>query len=95
MPLQMRLPKVGFKNINSIEYVGLNLDRITHIADSLNTTSIDFKMLLDAGIVRRTDKVKVLGSGELSKALQISVHACSESAKTAIEKTGGSLNIVK
>ncbi len=95
MPLQMRLPKIGFKNINRVEYVVLNLDRVEHIAETLGTTSIDFAALLNAGIVRRTDKVKILGGGEMAKAVQLSVHACSESAKAAIEKIGGSLNIVK
>jgi large subunit ribosomal protein L15 len=95
MPLQMRLPKVGFKNINKVNYVVLNLDRVEHIAETLGTTSIDFATLLKAGIVRRTDVVKVLGSGEMTKPVQLSVHACSESAKAAIEKTGGSLNIIK
>lgn len=95
IPLQMRLPKVGFKNINGIEYVVLNLDRLAHIADSFNSTTVDFPMLLKAGIVRRTDVVKILGSGELTKALTVSVHACSESAKAAIEKAGGTINIVK
>ena len=95
IPLQMRLPKVGFKNVNNIEYVVLNLDRLAHIADSHNTTTVDFAMLLNAGIVKRTDVVKVLGKGELTKALNVSVHACSESAKAAIEKAGGTINIVK
>jgi large subunit ribosomal protein L15 len=94
-PLQMRLPKVGFKNINAVEYVAFNLDRIEQVAASLGTSTVDFAALLKAGIVRRTDKVKILGGGELTKALSISVHACSDSAKTAIEKIGGTLNIVK
>ena len=95
IPLQMRLPKVGFKNINCIEYVAFNLDRIEQVATSLGVSSIDFATLLNAGIVRRTDKVKILGGGELTKPISISVHACSESAKAAIEKIGGTLNIVK
>ena len=95
IPLQMRLPKVGFKNVNGIEYVVLNLDRLAHIADSHNTTTVDFQMLLKAGIVRRTDVVKILGKGELTKALNVSVQACSDSAKAAIEKAGGTINIVK
>lgn len=95
IPLQMRLPKVGFKNINAVEYVVLNLDRLVHIADTFKSTTIDFAALLKAGIVKRTDKVKVLGGGELTKSLNISVHACSESAKAAIEKAGGTINIVK
>jgi large subunit ribosomal protein L15 len=95
IPLQMRLPKVGFKNINGVEYVVLNLDRLAHIAETHNTTTIDFGMLLKAGIVRRTDLVKVLGKGELNTALTVSVHACSETAKAAIAKAGGTINIVK
>lgn len=95
IPLQMRLPKVGFKNINAVEYVALNLDRVQHISDSLGTTVIDANTLLSAGIIRRTDKVKILGGGELTKSLNISVQACSESAKTAIEKAGGTITIVK
>ncbi len=95
IPLQMRLPKVGFKNINTIEYVVFNLDRLVEMSESLNTTTIDFAILLNAGIVKRTDRVKILGGGELTKSLTLSVHACSESAKAAIEKVGGTLNIVK
>lgn len=95
IPLQMRLPKVGFNNINAVEYVALNLDRVQHIADSLGSAVIDFATLLNAGIIRRTDKVKILGGGELTKSLNISVHACSESAKSAIEKAGGTITIVK
>jgi large subunit ribosomal protein L15 len=91
----MRLPKVGFNNINCIEYVAFNLDRIEQVATSLGVSSIDFATLLNAGIVRRTDKVKILGGGELTKPIIISVHACSESAKAAIEKIGGTLNIVR
>lgn len=95
IPLQMRLPKVGFKNINTIEYIVFNLDRLVEMSESLNTTAIDFAVLLNAGIVKRTDRVKILGGGELTKSLTLSVHACSESAKAAIEKSGGTLNIVK
>lgn len=95
IPLQMRLPKVGFNNINTVEYVALNLDRVQYIAESLGITVIDFNTLLNAGVVRRTDKVKILGGGDLAKSLNISVHACSESAKTAIEKAGGTITIVK
>jgi len=95
IPLQMRLPKVGFKNINTIEYVVFNIDRLADLADSLGTTTIDFAALLKAGMVKRTDKVKILGGGELAKSVTISVHACSESAKAAVEKAGGTINIVK
>lgn len=95
MPIQMRLPKIGFKNINRVEYVALNLDRLEAIASTLGADAVSYDSLLSGGIIRRTDKVKVLGGGELTKKINVSVHACSESAKQAIEKLGGSVNLVK
>lgn len=94
MPLQMRLPKRGFKNINRVQYVPLNLSRLEDIASKFNITTIDIDALIANGIVRKTDKVKILGGGEMSKSLTVSAHACSASAKETIEKLGGSLNLV-
>ena len=94
MPLQMRLPKRGFKNPNRTEYVPLNLDRLEAISKKYSTTDLDFDTLVAKGIVSRNDLVKVLGSGELNVALNIKVHAYSESAKKAIEEKGGSINLV-
>ena len=94
MPLQMRLPKRGFKNVNRVAYVAINVDRLEAIADKFNTTTIDIDTLVSNGIVSKTDKVKVLGSGELSKALTITAHACSASAKQTIEEKGGSITLV-
>lgn len=94
MPLQMRLPKRGFKNPNRVEYVVLNVNRLQDISEKYNTTTIDIDTLLKNRIVRKNDKIKVLGDGELNAALNVSVHAISASAKETIESKGGSVNIV-
>ncbi|MEM9819553.1 MAG: 50S ribosomal protein L15 [Bacteroidota bacterium] len=94
MPLQMRLPKRGFKNINRVSYVPLNLKRLQEIADKYNVTAIDLEWLVSNGIVKKTDKVKVLGNGELNAKLDVKVHACSAAAKSAIEAQGGSIDVV-
>lgn len=94
MPIQMRLPKRGFKNINRIEYVPINVERLQAIADKHGLTTIDMESLLKSGIIRKTDKVKILGDGEIKSKLTVNVHACSASAKKAIEELGGSVNLV-
>ena len=94
MPLQMRLPKRGFKNPNRVEFVPLNLARLQEIADKYNLNTINMETLVANGIVRKNDKVKILGRGELKASLSINVHAISESAKTAVESSGGSVNLV-
>jgi large subunit ribosomal protein L15 len=94
MPIQMRLPKRGFKNPNRKVYVPLNLDRLQAISDKYNVDTLDPATLLELGIIRKTDLVKVLGTGELNAKLTVSAHACSETAKAAIEAKGGTLNLV-
>jgi len=94
MPLQMRLPKRGFKNPNRVAYVGLNLDRIQSIAEKHGLTSITLEGLIEKGIVKKTDRVKLLGGGELSKRLDVTLHAATASAKEAIESKGGTVNLV-
>ncbi|MEM7571933.1 MAG: 50S ribosomal protein L15 [Bacteroidota bacterium] len=94
MPLQMRLPKRGFNSPNRVEYVGLNLDRLQAIVEKHDLKTITPETLVGAGIVRRNDRVKILGSGELSTALTITAHAASASAKEAVEKAGGSITIL-
>jgi len=94
MPLQMRLPKVGFKNPNRQVFVPLNVGRLQAIADKYNLSAINLDNLVQHGIVRKNDKVKILGSGELSAKLDVQVHACSAAAKEAIEKAGGSIKLV-
>lgn len=94
MPLQMRLPKRGFKNPNRSAFVPLNLGRLQEIADKYNVQTINPQWLSEKGIVNDKARIKVLGSGELTAKLDITAHACSASAKEAIEKTGGSVNLV-
>lgn len=94
MPLQMRLPKRGFKNYNRVEYVAINLKRLSEIAEKLNLTTIDLEALVSNGVVRKDDKVKILANGELTKAITVTAHACSAAAKTAIEAKGGNINLV-
>ncbi len=94
MPLQMRLPKVGFKNPNRVEYVAINLDRLDAISEKHNISTVSLETLTASGIVKKTDKVKILGGGELKRKLEVKIHACSESAKKAIEAAGGTVEIV-
>jgi len=94
MPLQMRLPKRGFKNINRVEYTTLNLDDLSRIAKKFNLNAIDMAALTSNRIVKKTELVKVLGNGALETKLDVSVHAFSASAKAAIEKVGGTVTVL-
>ncbi len=94
MPLQMRLPKRGFKNPNRTAYVPMNLERIQEIVDKYNIEKISPEWLAEKRIVRKNARIKVLGTGELKTKIEIAAHACSNSAKEAIEKLGGSVNLV-
>ncbi|WP_423148862.1 50S ribosomal protein L15 [Rubrolithibacter danxiaensis] len=91
MPLQRRLPKVGFKNINRVEYVGVNLDVLQGLAEKFNLTAIDFSTLREHGLVSKNDKVKILGRGELTSKLEITAHAFTQTAQKAIESAGGAI----
>ena len=89
MPLQRRVPKFGFKNINRVEFRGINLDVIQGLVDDNKVNTIDIAFLISKGLAHKNDKVKVLGRGELKSKVEIKVHAFSASAKTAIEAQGG------
>ncbi len=89
MPLQRRVPKFGFKNINRVEYKAINLDVIQALAESTNETVMNFDFFKAHGLVQKKDKVKVLGRGEISKAIEIHAHAFSGTAASSIEKAGG------
>ena len=89
MPIYRRMPKFGFKNINRVEYVGINLDVLQKLADSKNIKLIDLDVLLQNGIVSKKDKVKILGRGELKATLEVKAHAFSKTAQKAIESNGG------
>ena len=87
MPLQRRVPKFGFKNINRIEFRGINLDVIQALVEVNKIDTIDF--LISKGLAHKNDKIKVLGRGELKSKVEIKVHAFSATAKAAIEAQGG------
>jgi len=93
MPLQMRLPKRGFKSPNRVTFVPLNLDQLVSISEKYRTSKIDIEFLIANGIVNKKSKVKVLGNGELKGQIEVQAHACSTAAKEAIEKAGGSITI--
>jgi large subunit ribosomal protein L15 len=92
MPLQRRVPKFGFKNRFRVEYKGINLDTIQILSEKIKKDVIDIQVLIENGVVRKSDLVKILGRGELSAKLNITAHAFSASAVTAIEKIGGSIS---
>lgn len=89
MPLQRRVPKFGFKNINRVEYKGINLDVIQGLLETNTTSTIDASYFVAAGLVSKNAKIKILGRGEVTTALEIHAHAFSKSAVEAIEKAGG------
>ena len=91
MPLQMRLPKIGFKNPNRLAYTPINLARLQEISEKYNLDTVDLAALIESGIVRKNDKVKILGGGELKAKLTVQAHAFSASAKQAIEALGGTI----
>lgn len=89
MPLQRRLPKFGFKNMNRIEYKPINLATLQELADKLSIDAINVDTLVNAGFLSKNNKVKILGNGELKSKLLVEAHAFSNSAKAAIEALGG------
>lgn len=91
MPLQRRLPKWGFKNINRKEYKAINLDLIAELAKSRNLQKITLDDLRAAGYVNRRALVKILANGSVSTALTVEAHAFSAAAQAAIEAAGGSV----
>jgi len=92
MPIQMRLPKRGFKNINNVSYVAINVSRLQEIYDNYGLTEISKVALYNEGIINRGQKVKVLGNGDITVKLNVTVDAFSATAKTKIEAAGGSIN---
>ena len=93
-PLQRRVPKFGFTNPNRVEYQGVNLDRLQELVDNKKIkTKVDKQTLVDNGLAKKKDLVKILGRGELKAKLDITAHAFSSTAKAAIEKAGGSATL--
>lgn len=91
MPLQRRVPKVGFKPINRTEYVSINLDALQALSEKYNLTAIDFDTFREHGLASKNDLIKVLGRGELKAKLDITAHAFSATAQKAIEAVGGAI----
>ena len=89
MPLQRRLPKFGFKNINRVEYTGINLDVLEKLA-AQGLTEFTHETFVKRGLASKNDLVKILGRGILTSKVTITAHAFSSTAKEAIEKVGGS-----
>lgn len=94
MPLQRRLPKFGFKNINRIEYRAVNLATLQALVDAGKIIDgvVNLDTLIRNGLVSKNDYVKVLGQGELKAALNVTAHKFSKSAAEAIEKANGQVN---
>lgn len=95
MPIQRRVPKRGFNNINRVEYKVLNLGQIEQLAEKYGITEFSLENLYINGLISQTDRIKVLGNGELKEKFTFKVNAVSEKAKAAIEAAGGTVEIVK
>ena len=93
MPLQRRVPKFGFKNINRVEYKAINLSTIQALADAKNLERVTIEDLIAAGYINKHQLVKVLGNGELTSKIEVVAHAFSKTAEAAITEKGG--NAVK
>ena len=92
MPLQRRLPKFGFKNINRVEYKPVNLAILQQLAEAKNLEKIGLEELRAAGFANRNQLVKILGVGTITRAINVGAHAFSKAAQAAIEAAGGSVN---
>ena len=89
MPLYRRVPKFGFKNINRIEYQGINLDVLEKFAAEKGITTFTQEVLMEIGLVSKNDRIKILGRGELKSKLKVSAHKFTATAHKAIEAAGG------
>ncbi|MCF8221623.1 MAG: 50S ribosomal protein L15 [Bacteroidales bacterium] len=89
MPLQRRIPKYGFKNINRVEYKGINISTLQQLADKKKLDLIDPEVLYDSGLIQKKTLVKILAKGELDKKLEVHAHAFSKAAAEAIEAKQG------
>jgi large subunit ribosomal protein L15 len=94
MPMQRRVPKRGFKNPNRIEYRIFNLGQLELAAEHYDLKEVTLESLYTTGLIRKQDKVKILGGGELKRKLPFRVSAVSEGARKAIESAGGTVEII-
>jgi len=91
MPIQRRLPKFGFKNINRVEYKAINLSTIQQLAEKQQLSKVGIESLISAGFVSSSQLVKILGNGSLTLKLEVEAHAFSKSAEAAIQAVGGTI----
>ena len=90
MPLQRRVPKFGFTNVNRKDYAGINLEKLQELVDKgAIKDTVTLEILVENGLVGKNDLVKILGNGELKASLKVSVHKFTATAKAAIEAAGG------
>ncbi len=94
MPLQMRLPKKGFKNPNRKTFIALNLDQLQAMTDKFKVNEWTLEALETHNLISGNDKVKVLARGEINAKVNLTAHATSEAARKAVEAAGGSITIV-
>ena len=95
MPIQRRIPKRGFTNINRVEFKVINVGKIDHYAEKYGITEFSLSNLYINGLIGQTDSVKILGNGELKGKYTFKINAVSEKAKSIIEAAGGTVEIVK
>tara|TARA_B110001452_G_scaffold103115_1_gene85543 strand:- start:33 stop:503 length:471 start_codon:yes stop_codon:yes gene_type:complete len=95
MPLQRRVPKFGFKNINRVEYKGINLDTLQIIVEKNKLKAITPETIVENGLANKKDLIKILGRGELKTKVDITAHGFSAKAKSAIEELGGKVELIE
>ena len=96
IPLQRRIPKFGFKNINRVEYKPVNLSKLQELIDSKKVKKglINAESLISNGLVKKNDLVKILGNGDIKDAVKVEAHKFSKSAQEKIEKSGGEVKLI-
>ena len=96
MPLQRRIPKFGFKNINRVEYKPVNLETLQMLVDNKKAkkNTVNISTMVENGLVSKNDLVKVLGNGEIKSSLKVEAHGFSKSAIKGIEKAGGEIKVI-
>ncbi|MDR2585534.1 MAG: 50S ribosomal protein L15 [Prevotellaceae bacterium] len=94
MPLQRRLPKFGFTNINRVEFKAINVSALQALHEKTGVSEIGFETLIESGLVSKNDRVKILGNGILTAKINVTAHAFSKSAVAAIEAQQGSISVI-
>ena len=94
MPIQRRIPKRGFNNIHRVEFKVFNLAQVEQIAEKYGIEEFSLESLYMNGLISRTDKVKILGNGEITRKISFKVNAASEKAKSAIQAAGGTVELL-